>query len=122
MRFKLDENIPEALVADLAAAGHDAATCVQEGIAGAGDPAIEARAAAERRILASFDLDFSDIRRYPPGSHPGIVVFRLHSQDIATCRIAFARLLKGVAEADFQGNLIIVEETRVRIRRPLTSG
>jgi hypothetical protein len=29
MRFKLDENMPESLVADLAAVGHDAATCME---------------------------------------------------------------------------------------------
>src|SRR5688500_16026070 len=107
MRFKLDENQPEALVADLATAGHDAATCVQEGIADVGDPSIAAHAAAEGRILITFDLDFSDVRRYPPASHPGIVILRLHSQDIRTCRQAVARLLAGVPEADFAGTLII---------------
>ena len=118
MRFKLDENMPDALVADLSNAGHDAVTCQQEGIAGVGDSAIASHAASEGRILATFDLDFSDMRRYPPGSHPGMVILRLHSQDIPTCQRALARLLKGVAELDFHGNLIIVEDTRVRIRRP----
>jgi hypothetical protein len=28
----------------------------------------------------TFDLDFADVRHYPPGSHGGIVVFRLHDQ------------------------------------------
>jgi predicted nuclease of predicted toxin-antitoxin system len=117
MRFKLDENMPESLVIDLSAVGHDAATCRQEGIGGGGDPAIASHALTEGRILVTFDLDFSDIRRYPPGSHPGMVIFRLHSQDIPSCRLAFSRLLAGVPEPDFQGNLIIVEDTRVRIRR-----
>jgi len=117
MRFKLDENLPEALAADLTAFGHDAVTCGQEGIAGTGDPAIAAHASGEGRILVTFDLDFGDIRRYPPASHPGIVIFRLHSQDHYTCRRAFGRLLQSVAEADFSGNLIVVEDTRVRIRR-----
>jgi predicted nuclease of predicted toxin-antitoxin system len=118
MRFKLDENMPVALRQDLATAGHDTQTCEDEGIAGVVDTLLAAHAHAENRILVTFDLDFSDIRRYPPGSHPGMVIFRLQSQDIATCRAACARLLQAVPEADFAGNLIVVEEKRVRIRRP----
>jgi predicted nuclease of predicted toxin-antitoxin system len=118
MLFKLDENLPESLVADLKAAGHDATTAFQEHLGGTEDPTLAGHAAQEGRVLASFDLDFADIRRYPPGTHPGIVVFRLRSQDIASCHAAFARLLANVAEADFAGNLIIVEDRRIRIRRP----
>jgi predicted nuclease of predicted toxin-antitoxin system len=118
MRFKLDENLPESLVADLTATGHDAATAFQEQLAGAVDPTLATHAAIEGRVVATFDLDFADIRRYPPGTHPGIVVFRLRSQDIVSCHAAFARLLANVAEADIAGNLIIVEDRSIRIRRP----
>jgi len=118
MRFKLDENVPAVLAADLAQIGHDAATCLSEGIAGSKDATIATHAASEGRILITFDLDFSDIRNYRPGTHSGIVVLRTHSQDIPSCRAAFARLLDSVKESDFQGNLIIVEDSRVRIRRP----
>ncbi len=117
MKWKLDENLPETLVADLSAVGHDASTCVSEGIAGSPDPVVASHAAAEGRLVATFDLDFSDIRRYPPGSHPGIVIFRLSSQDIDSCKAAFSRLLAQVPESDFTGNLIIVDDDRVRIRR-----
>jgi predicted nuclease of predicted toxin-antitoxin system len=118
MRFKLDENMPEALVADLTAAGHDAATVVQEQLAGTIDPTLAGHAAREDRVIATFDLDFADIRRYPPGTHPGIVVFRLRSQDIHSCHAAFARLLANVPESDIAGNLVIVEDRSIRIRRP----
>lgn len=118
MRFKLDENLPEILVPDLAAAGHDVSTVLQQQLTGAPDPSLAAVAAKEGRVIATFDLDFADIRRYPPGTHPGIVVFRLHSQDIISCHAAFARLLANVAEADITGNLLVVEDQRIRIRRP----
>jgi predicted nuclease of predicted toxin-antitoxin system len=117
-RFKLDENLPDGLTTQFTTLGHDAATCHQKGIAGTGDSVIAAHAASEGRILVTFDLDFSDMRRFPPGSHPGIVVLRLYSQDINTCRRAGARFLQGVLEADLAGNLLVVEDTRVRIRRP----
>jgi len=117
MDFKLDENIPADLLSDLSATGHDAVTCDQEGIGGSEDSAIAAHARDEGRILVTFDLDFSDIRRYPPGAHPGIIILRLRSQDILSCRAAFSRVMNLIPEADLRGNVVIVEDTRVRIRR-----
>jgi predicted nuclease of predicted toxin-antitoxin system len=117
MRFKLDENLPDGLTTDLQAHGDDAETCGQEGIGGADDPAILAHCTAESRILLTCDLDFSDIRRYPPGSHAGIVIFRLHTLDVTSLRQALARLLGQVTETDLSGNLVIVEDLRLRIRR-----
>src|SRR5262245_8715905 len=104
MRFKLDENMPGALLDDLVAAGHDAATCFQEGLAGQKDPTIASHASHEGRILLTFDLDFADLRNYAPGSHAGVVILRLHSQSIPTCRRAVSRLLATITDSDFQGN------------------
>lgn len=118
MRFKLDENLPSSLAADLNASGHDAATCRDEGIGGTGDPAILAHATAESRVLITCDLDYSDIRRYPPGSHAGIMILRLLSQNLNAIRAVVGRALGQVAEPDVAGNLVIVEEQRLRIRRP----
>ena len=118
MRFKLGENLPVSLAADLQASGHDAETVFDENIQGADDPQIISHARAERRVLITFDLDFSDIRNYPPGSHPGIVVFRLASQDVDSCRSALLRATAQLDETEFSGNLLIVENARVRVRRP----
>src|SRR5436189_1266857 len=118
MRFKLDENMPGTLVDDFKAAGLEAATCREEGIDGAGDPAIAAHAFAEGRALVTFDLDFADIRRYPPGSHPGMLIFRLRSQDISATKKALGKVLQTTPLENLQGNTVIVEDERVRIRRP----
>jgi predicted nuclease of predicted toxin-antitoxin system len=121
MRFKLDENMPGGVVPDLVAVGHDVHTCAQEGIAGIGDAAISAHASAETRVLISFDLDFADIRAYPPGTHAGIVVLRARRPDLFVAQAALARLLATTDEADFPGNLIVVDENKIRIRRPPTT-
>jgi predicted nuclease of predicted toxin-antitoxin system len=118
MRFKLDENLPNDLAMDLRSAGHDTATCFDEGIHGTEDPNLFHHARREGRILVTFDLDFSDIRSYPPGTHAGIIALRLHRQDVESTRVAVARVLATIAESDLAGNLVIVEPTRVRIRRP----
>lgn len=80
MKIKLDENLPTALTELLRAAGHDAMTVADEALGGSKDPKVLEVATSEGRTLLTFDLDFADIRRYPVGSHAGIVVFRLHDQ------------------------------------------
>src|SRR5947209_8131980 len=118
MRFQLDENMPGVLLADLAALGHDAETCEQEGIAGTGDPAISAQATAEGRVVLSFDLDFANIVVFPPGTHSGHVVLRLHRPDVPSARAAVARLIRYVSESEMHGSIVIVDDTRIRIRPP----
>jgi predicted nuclease of predicted toxin-antitoxin system len=118
MRLKLDKNLPLVLRDELAAQGHDAHTCHDESLQGAADGAVFAAASGEGRTLITLDLDFADIRRYPPGGHPGVVVLRPARADVDSCVAAVARFLFHVPEADVPGNLVIVEDHRVRIRRP----
>jgi predicted nuclease of predicted toxin-antitoxin system len=77
MKIKLDENIPSSLKDTLAAAGHDCDTAVDEGLAGKDDAVVWNIAKQDRRFLITQDLDFSDIRSFAPGSHPGILLIRL---------------------------------------------
>ena len=43
------------------------------------DPDIWEAAQRESRVLITQDLDFSDSRKFVPGTHHGIVLVRLHS-------------------------------------------
>jgi len=93
VRFKVDENLPSDLVEVLREGGHDAASAHDEGLGGASDPRLLDAATSEGRVLMTFDLDFADVRAYPPGSHRGIVVFRLPDQRWPTLEFALRRLL-----------------------------
>jgi predicted nuclease of predicted toxin-antitoxin system len=73
MRVKLDENLPVDLVAELARLGHDADTAPREGLAGNPDDAVWAASQTAQRLLVTQDLDFSDIRKFAPGTHHGLV-------------------------------------------------
>ena len=114
-RFKLDENLPRDAEAFLRKAGHDVHTVLDERLGGSPDSSILAASGAEDRILVTFDLDFSDIRAYPPGSHKGIWILRPHTQSIDDT----LSLLKGAAAVletePAAGRLWIVEPGRVRI-------
>lgn len=116
MKIKLDENLPTALTELLQAAGHDAMTVTDEGLGGSKDPKVLQVATSEGRTLLTFDLDFADIRRYPIGTHAGIVVFRLHDQRWAALEQPARRLMESGLLDRLQGGLAIVDESRVRIR------
>jgi predicted nuclease of predicted toxin-antitoxin system len=81
-RFKLDENLPRDAETLLRKAGHDVRTVFDEHLGGTHDPRVFDAARSEDRILVTFDLDFSDIRLYPPDSHRGIWLLRPHTQSI----------------------------------------
>ena len=116
MRLKLDENVPHQAVHDLRALGHDVETAVSEGLAGALDSAVLSACTAEDRILVTLDLDFSDMRAYPPGSHRGIWVLRPPRQTIATVvALALAGVRLAATEIT-EGRLWVIDDARVRIR------
>lgn len=76
MKFKLDENVPLLVGATLAGAGHDIHTVADESLSGASDAAVLQACATEERVLVTLDLDFADVRAYPPGTHPGMWILR----------------------------------------------
>ena len=57
--------------------------CRDVGLAAAPDLEIAARAQATGPALLTRDLDFADVRRYPPSLYPGIIVLRLPDGVIA---------------------------------------
>lgn len=79
MKIKLDENLPGRLVQALTDLGHDVDTVVLERLVGQDDHAVWQAAQRAGRFLITQDLDFSDVRRYTPGTHRGLLLVRLAS-------------------------------------------
>src|SRR5262245_22428780 len=79
MKVKLDENLPFRLATLLKDLGHDVHTVHEERLTGRADREIWKAVQKESRFLITQDLDFSDLRRFAPGSHHGILLVRLHS-------------------------------------------
>ena len=77
MKIKLDENLPDRLVAVLAGLGHDVDTVRAEELIGRADSEVWNAAQAAQRFLVTQDLDFSDMRRYTAGTHAGLLLVRL---------------------------------------------
>ena len=116
MRFKIDENLPIQFAELLAAEDHDAVTVVSQGLQGKDDATLVNRCLEEERILVTLDLDFSDIRAYPPHDFCGFIVFRLGRQDRDHLTNVFRGVLPLMGREPLERHLWIVEETRVRIR------
>lgn len=116
MRFKIDENLPVELAEELRAAGHEAATVRDQKLTGSSDQHLSEICKTEGSIFVTLDLDFADIRTYPPGEHPGLIVLRLLRQDKPHVVDVFRRALKAVGRELLEGRLWIVEEERIRIR------
>lgn len=80
MQFKIDENLPVEAADVLRQAAHDALTIHDQQMVGQPDPRVASVCQSEQRVLLTLDLDFSDIRTYPPADYFGIIVLRPRSQ------------------------------------------
>ena len=116
MRVKLDENLPIQLKSLFTEFGHDASTVLDEGIGGATDAEVASTCLAENRVLVTQDLDFANIRIYPPSQYPGIVVLRLGSQGRDSLLEVGRILVDALAKSSPKGQTWIVEDARLRIR------
>ncbi len=118
MKLKLDENISRRLKPILEKYGHDVDTVANENLLSSNDVIIAHAASEEQRILLTLDVEFADLRKHPPGSHPGIIVFRPYSFGPDSVNKLIANFIRSVNLHDFSLCVVIVDSTHVRVRRP----
>jgi predicted nuclease of predicted toxin-antitoxin system len=122
MRIKLDENLPVELVTVLREQGHDVDTVPDEGIGGAPDEAVWAAVSTAGRFLITQDLDFSDRRRFVPGTHAGILLLR-RRQPSRRALIEHVRWLFHTEPVEsFARCFVVATETKIRVLRPESRG
>jgi predicted nuclease of predicted toxin-antitoxin system len=115
-KFKVDENLPTEAAELLARVGHDAVTVGDQRMVGRPDTNVAMVCQREGRAVVTLDLDFADIRAYPPSDYPGIIVLRLARLDKSRVLSVLQRLLPVLEHEPLAGKLWIVEETSVRMR------
>ena len=118
MRFKLDENVPLRVARLLTGEHHEVSTVKDEGLVGEPDEVIARAAEDEGRMLITLDKDFGDLRSFPPGTHPGIIVMRLTDQSAPSVSRVLSNLLNEFDFDNLSRCITIVAENRVRIRKP----
>ena len=121
MDFLLDANMPRSALGALTDAGHQAWHVRDIGLGDATDERIDRHAQAQGWILVTRDLDFCDIRNYPPEHTSGRLVLRVDdtstAEDIAQLLQRFLILPELVGQ--IPGHLIILDSNQVRFRPAL---
>lgn len=118
MKLKLDENLSRHLKQVLTALRHDVTTAADEGLLSKPDSTVSAAAKAEARILLTLDLEFGDLRKFPPGSHPGVILFRPRSFGPLAVNRFVEEFVRDTDLKLLSGCVVVVEPSRVRVRRP----
>jgi predicted nuclease of predicted toxin-antitoxin system len=121
VRIKLDENIPARLARDLGDLGHDVETVVGEGLTGGDDGKIWRATQQESRFFVTQDLDFSDLRRFTPGSHAGLLLVRLREPGRKALALTVRHVFSSQMTANWKGCFVVVTEKKLRVLRPLGS-
>ena len=116
LAFKVDENLPAEVADLLRDAGHDATTVLDQHLGGGDDDPLADLCRREGRALVTLDLDFADIRRYPPERYAGLIVLRPTGQDVPTVLRLVRALLPSLPLHPLAGRLWVVSEAGIRLR------
>ena len=116
MKFKIDENLPIEVGESLRNEGYDSVTVLNQNLSGTSDTNLAEICLKERRILVTLDIDFADIRTYPPEKYAGIIVLRLKRQDKLHVLEIFSHAARLFSDEPIERHLWIVEEDKIRIR------
>jgi predicted nuclease of predicted toxin-antitoxin system len=122
MLFFVDANLPRSVTGLLIELGHAVEFARDAGFGSAADVQIAAHIRRTTAALLTRDLDFGDVRRYPPEDYDGIVVLRLPDDMVARdiCDVIARFLSEPLFVESLPGRLAVVEPQRVRFRPPLS--
>ena len=116
-RLKVDENLPNEVAELLIEPGCDALTVHNQGWQGTADDELWARVQGEQRWLVTADKEFADLRRYPPGSHAGLILLRSSDESRADYLRLAGTMLQRIDLGEMAGAVVVVSRRGVRIRR-----
>lgn len=121
LRFLLNANISHETAEFLKSLGYDAKTVAQFGLERAEDIEIAKKAAKEKRILITLDLDFGEIFYFSIKEKIWIIVLKLRNQTVESVNKTLNWLLKTkiLVKKKYQNTLVIIEEGKIRVRRKI---
>ncbi len=117
MRFLADMGVATRIVQWLKDKGHDAVHLREENLHRLPNGLIFEKAYSEKRILLTFDLDFGEIVALSGEKQVTVILFRLHNTRTPHVIERLEKVLRDSAQALEEGAIVVVEETRHRIRR-----
>jgi predicted nuclease of predicted toxin-antitoxin system len=119
MKLKLVENLSLHLKPVLIELGHDVLTAADENLLSHPDTEIAQAAKEEQRMLMTLDIEFADLRKYPPGSHPGVILFRPLSLSPLSVNAFITDFVRRTDLDKLAACVAVVDPVHVRVRYPL---
>jgi predicted nuclease of predicted toxin-antitoxin system len=116
IKIKIDECLPHECADLMIQKGCNVETVRQEGLQGSADTEIWNAAQSEERFLLTTDLDFSDMRRYEPGKHAGVLLLRLGKEGKGRMLSYLEWLLASHDISEWKGFLVVATDHKIRIR------
>jgi len=119
LKFLLDENISSLFIEKIKRYYPESVDIFDIGYNGKDDGDIYNFLKYNEYILIIFDLDFTDIRKFPPEFLKGIIVLRFKNkkiQDVITTTLNYLEELK---KQDFKHSLAIFQDSGIRIKTRL---
>jgi len=96
--------------------GHEAIHLRDQGLQRLPNGAIFDKGIAESRVIVTFDLDFGEIVALSKGRKTGVVLFRLRNTRVSFVIQRLSEVIAECSDALARGAVVIVEETRHRVR------
>ena len=96
--------------------GHEATHLRDEGLQRLPNGGVFEKAIAESRVVVTFDLDFGEIVALCRGRKVGVILFRLRNTRTPFVIQRLSGVISECADALARGAIVIVEESRYRVR------
>lgn len=117
MRFLADMGVDVRIVQRLREGGHEAVHLREQGLHRLPDEAVFEKAATENRVLLTFDLDFGEVLALSGGRAVSVILFRLHNTRTPHVLERLRQVLEESQQPLTEGAIVVVEESRHRVRR-----
>lgn len=117
-KFVIDEDMPRSTAKLLRSKGFEAFDVRDYSLRGKDDGEIFKFAQNNKAVLLTGDLGFGNLLHFPLGTHSGIFIAHFPNE-ISTSELnnQMIRAILSLKEDEFNGNLIILEPGKLRIRR-----
>ena len=117
MRIKVDEDLPRTVTELPRSQNHDAVSVLDQTMGDTKDPDLWEAVQKENRFLITADKGFGDIRRYPPGTHAGVLLLRPDEDGIHPLVSLLERVLDNYDLNELAGMMTVASPRSIRIRR-----